>query len=123
MKKLLIARWPLMLFLIASAAAAQNETKQTASPIHGQVLAAYLGAEATGSAGIVGTVKKWVYRVDCGDHYYDLQGKRKQSLSIGQEIDFRMDKEKAYLLGDKKGTSYRIVGMGKADQKLIQKRY
>ncbi len=106
MKKLLIARWSLMLFLIVSAGAAQNETKQTAYPIHGQVVAAYLGAEATGSAGIVGSVKKWVYRVDCGDHYYDLQGQRKQSLNISQEIDFRMDKEKAYLLSEKKGASY-----------------
>ena len=65
----------------------------------------------------VASFKKWIYRVNCGGLYYDLEGNKKPSLTIGQDIDFRMEKEKAYLKGEKKETKYRIVGMGKPDQK------
>jgi len=44
-------------------------------------------------------------------------GQQEAPLTIGQDIDFRMEKEKAYLKGEKKETKYRIVGMGKPDQK------
>jgi len=55
--------------------------------------------------------------VDCGDLYYDLQGKGKPSLSIGQDVNFRIEKQEAYLNDGKKGTRYRVVGTGKSEQK------
>ena len=103
----------LVFALVAGRAAAQNEPKQTLYPQHGEVISSRIEGEAVGSAGVVGTLKRWVYRVDCGEQYYELQGKGKQSLTIGQKIDFRIEKGKAFLLGDKKGKSYRLVGMGK----------
>jgi hypothetical protein len=114
--KFLIARGCLTLLLIAGAAV-QDSAQAKSYPEHGKVIAAHLGIETVGSAGVVGSLKRWVYRVDGGNLYYDLQGNRKPSLTIGQDIDFRIEKEKAYLKGDKKETRYRVVGMGKPDQK------
>jgi hypothetical protein len=115
--RLLIARGSLALLLVVAGVAAQDTSKGKPYPEHGKVIAAHLGTEAVGSAGVVGSLKRWVYRVDCGDLYYDLQGKGKPSLSIGQDVNFRVAKEKVYLDDGKNGTRYRVVGMGKSDQK------
>lgn len=105
------------LVLLAAGVAAQPAPTPNAYSEHGQVIATRLGAEAVGSAGSVGTLKKWIYRVDCGDLYYDLQGGRKPSLTVGQNVAFRIDKQKAYLDDGKTGKRYNIVGTGKSDQK------
>jgi hypothetical protein len=108
--KLLLARASLALLLVAAGIAAQEAPKGKVYPEHGKVIAAHLGTETVGSAGVVGSLKRWVYRVDSGDLYYDLQGNGKSSLSIGQDVDFRIEKGQAYLNDAKKGTRYRVVG-------------
>ncbi|HWX54993.1 MAG TPA: hypothetical protein VN176_10435 [Verrucomicrobiae bacterium] len=113
----LIAGSALSVLLAITGASAQNAAKEKLYPVHGKVITARIEGEAVGSAGIVGTVKRWVYQVDCGDLYYDLRGKGKPSLTVGQDIDFRIEKENAYLKGEKKEIKYRVVGMGKPDQK------
>jgi len=52
---------------------------------------------------------------DCGDLYYDLQGGGKPSLTVGQDVTFRIEKQKAYLDDGKNGERYNIVGTGKSD--------
>jgi len=76
--KLLVAFASLALLRLAAGVAAQQEPKPNPYPEHGQVIATRLGAEAVGSADSVGSLKRWIYRVDCGDLYYDLQGGRKR---------------------------------------------
>ena len=114
---LLIALASLVLLPLAAGVAAQQAPKPNSYPEHGQVIATRLGAEAVGSAGIVGSLKRWVYRVDCGDLYYDLQGGGKSSLTVGQNVTFRIEKQKAYLDDGKNGKRYNIVGTGKSDPK------
>jgi hypothetical protein len=116
-RRVLIAGSVLAMFLAVAGASAQDAAKEKSYPVHGKVVTAHIEGEAVGSAGIVGTMDRWVYRVDCGDLYYDLRGKRKPSLTIGQDIEFRLEKQDAYLKGGQKETKYKVVGMGKPDQK------
>jgi hypothetical protein len=113
--KLLVALASLA--LLAAGAAAQQAPKPNPYPEHGQVVATRLGAEAVGSAGSVGSLKRWIYRVDCGDLYYDLQGGGKPSLTVGQNVTFRIERQKAYLDDGENGKRFSIVGTGKSDQK------
>ena len=114
--KLLVALASLTL-LLAAIVAAQQAPKPNPYPEHGQVISTRLGAEAVGSAGVVGSLERWIYRVDCGDLYYDLQGGRKPSLTVGQDVRLRIEKQKAYVDDGKNGKRYDIVGTGKPDQK------
>ena len=116
-QKLLVALVSLALLLLAARVAAQQAPTSNPYPEHGQVIATRLGAEAVGSAGSVGSLKRWVYRVDCGVLYYDLQGGRKPSLTVGENVAFRIEKQRAYLDDSKNGKRYDIVGTGKSDQK------
>jgi hypothetical protein len=115
--KFLLALASLVSFLLAAGVAAQPAPQTNAYPEHGQVIATRLGGEAVGSAGSVGTLKRWIYRVDCGDLYYDLQGRGKPSLTVGEKVAFRIEKQKAYVDDGKKGQRYDIVGTGKSEQK------
>jgi hypothetical protein len=107
------------LLCVAVGAWAQDTTNDKSYPQHGQVIAAHLGISNTGGNGFaVASWRRWVYRVDCGELYYEIEGGNKLSFTIGQGIDFRMEEEKAYLKGDKdKEAKYRVVGMGKSDAK------
>jgi hypothetical protein len=111
----------IVLLFVAVGAWAQDATQAATNdksyPQHGQVIAAHLGiSNTTGNGFAVASLRKWVYRVDCGELYYEIEGGNKLSFTIGQGIDFRMEEEKAYLKGDKdKETKYRVVGMGKSD--------
>jgi hypothetical protein len=56
--------------------------------------------------------------VDCGELYYDVQGGAKPPLTVGQNVTFRIEKQKAHLDdGGKNGKRYSIVGTGKSGQK------
>ena len=55
--------------------------------------------------------------MDCGGLYYDLQGGGKPTLTAGQNVTFRIEKQKAYLDDGKNGKRYTVVGTGKSDQK------
>jgi hypothetical protein len=115
--KLGVALASLAPLLLAAGVGAQPAPKPNPYPEHGQVIATRLGGEAVGSAGVVGTVRTWIYRVDCGDLYYDLQGSGKPSLAVGQDVTFRIEKQKAYVDDGKNGKRYKIVGTGKSDLK------
>jgi len=118
-------RYLLAFLMIATIALALNEPSGTVYTESGKVVSARIASETVGSVvmgvGSVGQIKKWVYRVDCSDHYFELQGGGKQSLQVDQKLDFRIEKGKAYLPDGKKERSYRVVGMGKIDQKVAIK--
>src|ERR1700726_2919809 len=59
--RLQVALASLALLLLAAGVAAQQAPKPSPYPEHGQVIPARLGAEAVGSAGIVGSLKRWIY--------------------------------------------------------------
>ena len=103
--------------LLAGGVAAQQAPNPSPNPEHGQVIATRLAAEEVGSGGSVASLKRWIHRVDCGDLYYDLQGGRKASLAVGENVTFRIERQKAYLDDGKNGKRYAIVGTGKSDQK------
>ena len=103
----------MLLSLLAIGLKAQNDPKPALFPQHGEVISSRIRTETWGSKAAVATYKKWIYRVDSGELYFELEGGRKPTLTIGQRIDFRIEKEKVFLQGDKKGKSYRLVGMGK----------
>jgi hypothetical protein len=73
----------LVILLLATRAVAQNDAKQTLYPQHGEVVSSRVATESIGSGGFTGAYHKWVYRVDCGERYYELQGGEKQTLNIG----------------------------------------
>jgi hypothetical protein len=117
-RRLLATSSALTLLLVVVGAWAQDATNDKAYPQHGQVIAAHLGISNTAGNGFaVASWRKWIYRVDCGDLYYELEGGNKLSFTMGQNVDFRMEEENAYLKGDKdkKETKYRVVGMGKSE--------
>jgi hypothetical protein len=112
---LLAAGSVLTLLLVAVGAWAQAATNDKSYPQHGQIIAAHLGISNTAGNGFaVASWRKWIYRVDCGDLYYELEGGNKLVFAMGQSVDFRMEDENAYLKGDKE-TKYRVVGMGKSE--------
>jgi cold shock CspA family protein len=116
-----LVRGLVVVLLFALPSFTQDQPSQTRYSEHGSVVYARIASETVGSVvmgvGSVGQQKKWVYRVDCGDHFVELQGGGKQSLQMDQKVEFRIEKGKAYLPGDKKESSYRVVGMGKTDPK------
>jgi hypothetical protein len=61
--RLLVAPASSGLLLLAAEVAAQQAQKANSYPEHGQTIAPRLGAEAVGSAGVVGPLKRWIYRV------------------------------------------------------------
>jgi hypothetical protein len=119
------ARYLLAFLLIATITVARNEPNKATYPESGNVVSARIATETVGSVvmgvGSVGQLKKWVYRIDCGDHYFELQGGGKQTLKVDQKLDFRIEKGKAYLPDGKKEASYRVVGMGKTDPNRVTK--
>ncbi len=114
--KTLIAGCGLTLLLAISGASAQTQDASQGKSLtaRGKTVAAYL---VTVPFGNDGTQRKWVYRVDCGDLYYELEGGYGLSMTVGQEISFRIEKETAYVSDGKKETRYLVVGMGLPDQK------
>ena len=68
-----------------------------------------------GSAGIVGSLKGWVYRVIAVTSTTIFREAEKPSLTVGQDVTFRIEKQKAYLDDGKNGERYNIVGTGKSD--------
>lgn len=53
-----------------------------------------------------------VYRIEREKMFYELEGlKREQSLQIGQSVDFRIEKDKAYVQRGAKEQKFRVVGV------------
>ncbi len=60
--KLLVARASLALLLVVAGVPAQEAPKGNPYPEHGKVITTRLGIETVGSAGSVGSLKRWIYR-------------------------------------------------------------
>ena len=53
--------------------------------------------------------RNWVYRVETDDGIYELRGGKKQSMAVGDGVEFRVVKDTGYVLADDKETKYRIL--------------
>lgn len=62
--------------------------------------------------GGVSTVKRLpIFRVETDTRFYDLEGKRKDVLNLGDTVEFRLDKEWAYVRQGDKEKKLRVVGI------------
>src|SRR5258708_8074848 len=83
----------LLLFLVG--AWAQSAHTEKSYPQHGKVIAARLGITDTAGNGFgVASFKKWIYRVNCGDLYYDLEGNKKPRLPSARTLIFGWKKKR-----------------------------
>lgn len=55
--------------------------------------------------------RRHIYRIETDTKFYELEGKRKATLELNQRIEFRIEKELAYVQHGKKEEKYRIVGI------------
>ena len=113
----MITQCLLFVLLLGMGASAQETTKDKSYPLHGKVITAWKENNTAGSGGFVGTTQRWVYRIDCGDVYYDLRGKGKSSMDLGQEVTFRVEKEDGFVSTAPKEVKYKVVGFGKPEKK------
>jgi hypothetical protein len=51
-----------------------------------------------------------VFRVETDTKFYEFEGKRKQELPLGDTIQFRLEKEWAYIQQGDKQQRFRVVG-------------
>jgi len=52
-----------------------------------------------------------VYRIETDTKFYELEGRRKQILALGDTIRFRMEKKWAYVQQGDKEQRFRVVGV------------
>jgi len=107
---------PLVLFLFLASISLGQQA------IHGHIVAVTVSEHGEyitnpqGEHGVNVTVRRQVYRVETAERFYLLEGGRKREFDPGTEIDFRLDKGKAFLVIHGKEKKYRMVGEG-----LLQK--
>ena len=53
--------------------------------------------------------RNWVYRVETGDKVYELRGGKKQSMAVGDAVEFRVEKKIARVQTGTKEQKYRIT--------------
>lgn len=53
--------------------------------------------------------RNWVYRVETEDAVYELRGGKKQSMAVGDAVEFRVEKETARVQTGTKKHKYRIA--------------
>jgi len=56
-------------------------------------------------------VKRPVYRVETEAKFYELEGRKKYHLAIGEAVQFRIEKEWVYLQREDKEQKLRVVGV------------
>jgi hypothetical protein len=52
-----------------------------------------------------------VYRIETETKFYELEGKKKEALALGDTIRFRLEKEWAYVQQGDKEQKFRVVGV------------
>lgn len=62
--------------------------------------------------GGISTVRRLpIFRVETDTKFYDLEGKRKDVLNLGDTVEFRLEKEWAYVRQGDKEKKFRVVGI------------
>jgi hypothetical protein len=114
--------WCLYLLLALPASAMPKDAQPKSYPETGKVVALKTAEQPHSTPvytdpygkthGGVSTVRRLpVFRVETATKSYDLEGKRKDVLNLGDTIDFRIDKEWAYVRQGDKEKKFRVVGI------------
>lgn len=53
--------------------------------------------------------RNWVYRVETDDGSYELEGGKRQSMKVGDAVEFRVVKDASYVRAGDKETRYRML--------------
>jgi hypothetical protein len=53
--------------------------------------------------------RNWVYRVETDVEFYEFKGGKKQSMAVGDVVEFRVVKDTGYVLANDKETKYRVL--------------
>ena len=56
-------------------------------------------------------MQDFVYKIDTADRIYELTGGRRGSLNVGEEVNFRIEKKKAYVLRGPKEQRFEVTGV------------
>ena len=106
---------------VATAAFPKAKNPKT-YPEHGTVLAmhttersyttgVYTDPQGKTHGGNSYTSRRPIYRVETEKLFYELEGSRKEQLPIGAAVDFRIEKDKAYIQRGDKEDKFRVVGV------------
>ncbi len=110
-----------LLFVAGHVAAFATDKAPKSYPEKGKVVAASMSehtdyvpatpADSKGrtSGGEAFVHRNWVYRVETDDGIYELRGGKKQSMAVGDGVEFRVVKDTGYVLAGHKETKYRIL--------------
>lgn len=107
--------------LLSGIAVAQDKPPKT-YPEHGTVVAMRVGEQSRTlpvytdpygktHGGMSVNRRRHIYRIETDTRFYELEGGRKPTLELNQSIEFRIEKESAYVQQGKKEEKYRIVGV------------
>lgn len=111
----------LLLFAAGHVAAFATDKAPKSYPEKGKVVAASVSehtdyvpvtpADSKGrtSGGEAFVHRNWVYRVETDDGIYELRGGKKQSMAVGDGVEFRVVKDTGYVLAGDKEMKYRIL--------------
>jgi hypothetical protein len=91
-------------------------------PEHGTVLAmrttersyttgVYTDPQGKTHGGNSYSARRPVYRIETEKMFYELEGTKKEQLPIGGTVDFRIEKDKAYIQRGDKEDKFRVVGV------------
>lgn len=110
-----------LLFLAAQRTVSATDKAPKGYPEKGKVVAASMSehtnyvpvspADSKGrtSGGEAFVHRNWVYRVETDDGSYEFEGGKKQSMTAGDAVEFRIVKDNGYVRAGHKEMKYRIL--------------
>jgi len=113
----------LFLLIVSANALVSDDRAANNYPEKGKVVAANLtehtdyvpmtppDSKGRTSGGQAFVHRSWTYRIETDDRIYEFAGGKKQSMSVGDSVDFRVVKDKAHVRGDGKETKYHIASV------------
>ena len=111
-----------LFFLIAHSGALAKDKEPKTYPVHGSIVAVHVGAKSNSvpvytdpygksHGGFSESQKTHTYRIETDTLVYDLtERSKKPSFSVGDSVEFRVEKEKAYIRDRDKERKYDITG-------------
>jgi hypothetical protein len=99
---------PIALLLLAGIAAGQDNVAKT-YPENGTVIAIHVGGP-TNNVRYSVEYPSHVYRIETPTRFYELMDKgKKPSLALEESVEFRIEKENAYVWNGKKEKRYNLT--------------
>jgi hypothetical protein len=111
----------LLLFFAAEVTASATDKARPSYPEKGKVVSATVSehtdyvpvsppdSKGRSSGGQAFVHRNWVYRVETDAEVYEFQGGKKQSMAVGDTVEFRVVRDTGYVLADDKEVKYRVL--------------